>query len=154
MPVVLMHQQTLQNLIPTPKVWLSKGLAGPSDMATVWDQATGNRAVRPSGRGSIRGWPLHSGEACAPALAPGPCLTDAVAMPEPGHADWNSGLTVDLSYPIVVPGDLSCCQSLAAIPGPALLALLCPACPTDSPAPTWLSLAEQIHFGFSPTYPL
>lgn len=123
MPVVLMHQQTLQNLIPTPKVWLSEGLAGPSGMATVWDQATGNGAVRPSGRGSIRGWPLHWPLCSSPCprslphwccsyawawpcwlefwLDCGPilsycCAWRSVLLPEPGCHPWASSACLAL----------------------------------------------------------
>lgn len=114
----------------------SEGLAGGAagqlgcSAAVTWERG----CVRWAGRGSTRSWSLHLGAACAPALALGPCLCDAAAMSEPGHvpcwswpADLNFGWTVDLSHPTDMPGDLACWQALATIPGPALLALLCPA---------------------------
>lgn len=51
-----------------------------------------------------------------------------------------SGLSVNLSYPTYVSGDLTCCLTLAAISGPALLTLLrrCGTAPC-SVTPSWLA---------------
>lgn len=138
------QQEPLQNLIPSLRVGL---LVLQASLDAAWLQP-GSRlvgqklrsCVRWVGRGSTRSWPLLLGDAFAPALPPGPCLSDAAAMSEPGHvpcwsqpADLNPGFTVDLSHPTDMSGDLACCRLWL----PSLNQLYLP-CSALSCQPCWL----------------
>lgn len=110
----------------------SGGSAGPrpAQMAAIgWERG----CVWPSGEAPSGADPFTVTLTDAPALTLGPCLSDADPMPEPGHGScWShpwflAWLWTYLPYRCVWRW-----QSLPAIPRPALLALLCPAHPTDS----------------------
>lgn len=80
------------------------------------------------------------GAAFAPAFSPGPSLSNAAAVSEPGHvpcwsqpAGLNSGFTVDLSHPTDMSEDLACCR-----PWLPSLDQLYSSCSAPSCQPCWL----------------